>query len=486
MDGVVMSQNPDEPMSKIEDEAVFHVMRILNGARMSEPEGPTGDVVSLLHGGARINMTRRTYLLYKALADRVGEDLATEGIRNNLNPSELESILYTQFRIGKQAFSDLSMDRSMLRVLWIRQGDGGCTFYRTVQPVAYMKRLPKESPLKVEEHGSLTVDFGLQYDIIVAPRIQERGWVTILNELREHGRIVVYETDDLLEAIPDWNPCAKSIKMNSTHRDILRDTADAIIVSTPELKRDLGRPEVTWVCLNGIHHPSWPMQLAPQDEDDELRILWAGGSTHENDLQLIVPAIARLSHRFAGKKRLKWVFVGYTPKSIRKSVFQDDIPKWMVKPEYDLLVETANGCPIYKWAEHLASQRCHMAIAPLVEHKFNESKSEIKCLEAWALGLPIIASKSAPYSRAIQNESQGILVGPDPKQWETEIERLARSRDKRLELAAGGLARLKADYLMEKIVFDYERALLEIADRSGKLTRPECVDAVKKRLEVYR
>jgi glycosyltransferase involved in cell wall biosynthesis len=297
---------------------------------------------------------------------------------------------------------------------------------------------------------------------------------------------VVYETDDLLDAIPDWNPASKMTKQYKTHREILQKTADAIIVSTPELKQDMGRQDVTWVCLNGIHHPSWPMELAPQEDDGEIRILWAGGSSHENDLQLIVPAMARLSHRFAGKKRLKWVFVGYSPKVLRKAVFQDDVPKWLLKPEYDGIVEIVNGCSCYEWAEHLAAQRCHMAIAPLVEHQFNNSKSEIKCLEAWALGLPIIASKSAPYCRAIQNETQGVLVGPDPREWEMQIERLARSRDKRLELAAGGLARLKSAYLMENIVFDYERALLEIAASSPKLKRPECVAAVKKRLEVYR
>lgn len=485
MDDVKINEIPEEPSSKINDEAVFHVARILNGAGVSEPEGPDGETVSLLHGGSRITMTRRTYTLYKALADRVGADLAKEGIRSNINPSELEALFYMQYRIGKQAFAELRTDPAMLRVLWIRSGDGGCTYYRTVQPVAYLRKLPKDSPVKVEEHGALSVDFGLQYDVIVAPRVQERGWVTILNELREHGRIVVYETDDLLEAIPEWNPAAKQTQMSRTHREILRNTADAVIVSTPELKNDLGRPEVTWVCKNGIHPQNWPMRVAEQEEGDEIRILWAGGSSHEYDLQLIVPAITRLSHRFT-KRRLKWVFVGYSPKIIRKTVFQDDHPKWIIKPEYDPLVEVVNGCPVYEWGKLLASLRCHMAIAPLVEHRFNESKSEIKCLEAWALGLPIIASKSAPYSRAIQNESQGVLVGPDERQWETEIERLARSRDKRLELAAGGLERLKTGYLMENLVFDYERALLEIADRSGKLTRPECVASVKKRLEVYR
>ncbi|MFH1602684.1 MAG: glycosyltransferase [Pseudomonadota bacterium] len=485
MDAVIR-EVPDEPISQVEDEAIFHVARILNGAQVSELDGPNGDLVSLLHGGARITMTRRTYSLYKSLAERVKTDLEREGIRSEINPSQLEALLYTQYRIGKQAFSELNMDPSLLRVLWIRLGDGGCTFYRTVQPVAYMKKLPKISPVKVEEHGSLTVDFGLQYDVIVAPRIQERGWVTILNELREHGRIVVYETDDLLEAIPDWNPVAKMTKRSRTHRQILRDTADAIIVSTPELREGLGRPDVTWVCPNGIHPPSWPMKIAPQEEDGELRILWAGGSSHENDLQLIVPAMAKLSHRFAGKRRLKWIFVGYSPKIIRKAVFQEDQPKWILRPEYDALVEVVDGCSVYEWAEHLANQRAHMAIAPLVQHMFNDSKSEIKCLEAWALGLPIIASKCAPYSRAIQNGSQGVLVDPDPRQWEIEIERMARSKDKRLELAAGGLARLRSGYLMEKIVFDYERALLEIADRSGKLMRPECVTAVKARLEVYK
>lgn len=485
MDEVTIKEVPEEPSSKINDEAVFHVIRIMNGAALSEPEGPAGQMVSLLHGGARITMTRRTYNVYKMLAERVGEDLKRECIRTNINPSELESLLYTQYRIGKQAYAELRADPASLRILWIRSGDGGCTYYRTVQPVAYLQKLPAASPVKVEEHGALSVDFGLQYDIIVAPRIQERGWVTSLNELREHGRIVVYETDDLLEAIPEWNPHAKSTQMNKTHREILRDTADAIIVSTPELKKDLGRPEETWSCLNGIHPQNWPMKVADQEADDEIRILWAGGSSHENDLQLIVPAITRLSHRFT-KKRLKWVFVGYSPKSIRRTVFLDDIPKWHIKPEYDPLVEIVPGCPVYSWGRLLASLRCHMAIAPLVEHRFNESKSELKCLEAWALGLPIIASRSAPYSRAIQNETQGVLVGPDPEQWVFEIERLARSRDKRLELAAGGLERLKSTYLMKDIVFDYERALLEIADRSGKLTRPECVAAVKKRLEVYR
>jgi glycosyltransferase involved in cell wall biosynthesis len=62
-----------------------------------------------------------------------------------------------------------------------------------------------------------------------------------------------------------------------------------------------------------------------------------------------------------------------------------------------------------------------LALAPLLKSKFTDSKSNIKFLEAGALGVPTLASTSASYSEIISDRENGYLA--DSQNWEESLNR---------------------------------------------------------------
>jgi len=378
------------------------------------------------------------------------------------------------------ARSELKIDPSKLRVIYMNLGEGGCQFYRVVQPVKWLKRL-EGSPIHVETSDYMRVGMAIgdDFDVIVAPRPSSQS-AMILRDIIETGRLVVYETDDLLTDLPDFNPAKMLIHLNEWHYSLIRK-CHGCIVSTEELGQQLMAKDKTFVVHNGIDPEVWRMK-APEQDVQNVRVLWAGSDTHEDDLKLVVEPILRLIKKYP--KKLTFVFLGYLPEAFKALGYREGKYIPLVKPEYAKNIQFAPGCPVAQWPAHLAQANCHIAIAPLVKHPFNESKSEIKVLEAWALGLPIVASDCAPYRRAITHRIDGALVtNNNLGDWERELDRLILDHRLRESMGAAGLASLKSKhYLMADVVVNLERALLKIA--SGRIPRTECEEAMAARLKV--
>jgi glycosyltransferase involved in cell wall biosynthesis len=55
--------------------------------------------------------------------------------------------------------------------------------------------------------------------------------------------------------------------------------------------------------------------------------------------------------------------------------------------------------------------------SPLADSDFNNSKSNIKCLEYCALGIPVIASNVIPYRGTIGDSIKGILIDNTIDDW---------------------------------------------------------------------
>jgi glycosyltransferase involved in cell wall biosynthesis len=461
----------------MERELPFHVVRMLDGGQLqTDVEGLT----RLLHGGVDIPLDTMTANNLRLIVSRIEREICER--RGIKRPFSTEEILYLLYEAQDLTWQEIRAGAEHLRVLFLRGVDNGPGFYRVVQPLLFLRSLiGSGSPLRCEESSRLSVRMGANYDMIVAPRIGDRDTLRNLYDLKKLGCLIVYETDDLLTQIPHWNP---NWYVDPHIREVGRlalEISDACLVATPELRNALGRPEVTHVVENGINPKLWPMSIQAQSQD-EIRILWAGSDTHKKDLEWIVPALRRLQYKHKGLcKRLVWVFVGYAPDDVTCSMMTSDGPRRRIKSELADYVVGIGPCSVFYWPSHLASLRCHMAVAPLVDHPFNQAKSELKCLEAWALGIPILASRIAPYERAMEGGVGGELVNNDPMAWEVAIERMLMSPERRLEAARSGLARLRERYVMSVIVQQYERALFTIA--RGRVKRPECNVAIEARLK---
>ena len=101
------------------------------------------------------------------------------------------------------------------------------------------------------------------------------------------------------------------------------------------------------------------------------------------------------------------------------------------------------------------------ALAPLA----SGSGQPLKVLEAWRLGVPVVAS---PWAAAGTTAEPGrdLLVAETPEEWVEAIARLVESPAERERLASAGRERLTLDYSPERVAADLEAALAAAAGPS--------------------
>jgi len=232
--------------------------------------------------------------------------------------------------------------------------------------------------------------------------LTQRGWhpmlVLALEVMHRRGLRVVYELDDDIWNIPQWNPLGRFFtdQVKNGMSNCIR-LSDEVVVTTPNLAREVSRfnPNVR-VVRNAI--PFSSLQDIPQPKHTGIRIGWAGSGTHSQDLQQALPALLKLLH---DRKDVTLVFMGSLPVGIKPGP-RIEFHRWVTPTA---LYGTLKGLC---W---------DVALAPLAAHQFNESKSDVKILEAAACAVPVIASNVGPY-QVVNHGVTGIKVENTTKAWE--------------------------------------------------------------------
>lgn len=103
-------------------------------------------------------------------------------------------------------------------------------------------------------------------------------------------------------------------------------------------------------------------------------------------------------------------------------------------------IERLPFCSYDEYLKHLSE--CDINIAPLEPSLFNDAKSNIKYLEAAALGIPSVCSPRSAFSKAIQNGVNGYLADT-PEQWDEYLTQLITDNTLRQTI---GLAAHEAVY----------------------------------------
>lgn len=144
------------------------------------------------------------------------------------------------------------------------------------------------------------------------------------------------------------------------------------------------------VVENALPVDSWSkLARAPASGSAPIRVLWAGASQHQADLDLLLPVVE------ATKTQYRWVFMGLCPRGVLG----------------DSQVEFHAGVEFDAYPSALAALRADIAVAPLMDTPFNRCKSALKLMEYGALGLPVIATNITPYAAA------PVLRAASHEQW---------------------------------------------------------------------
>lgn len=308
----------------------------------------------------------------------------------------------------------------------------------------------------------VSVELSGPVDTMVFQRTMVAEWAKLIPLLQAQGVRVVIDADDNMDALPTnhavW-PSAEPGWMHQSEVDELPrpipvpmtvtkrsgdgkwvyspdyqgrsnrrhlraaiGQADLLTVSTPALARHYGGLCETLVVPNRI--PERYLSVLPErgrtGQNARTPVVgWAGTvRTHPNDLHVMGGALVE------SKRQSKFELCVIGPgEGFREQTgaTPDVITGWV---------------PIEGYVAAYA--QFDVALCPLDDTPFNESKSWLKPLEAAALGVVPIMSPTPEYV-ALHERGIGVLAR-SPRQWGAAIRRLAGSESLRTELAAKGRA----------------------------------------------
>lgn len=260
----------------------------------------------------------------------------------------------------------------------------------------------------------LTNEFLYDSEIIHITGINPNGIdAPTVKQLQKQGRKVVMDCDDAVFHVGVHHPEKdRNLMWSVTYRDHLLgmlNAVDAIFVTTQALKNYLlaYTPKPVYIIPNCLDERVHAGIYKPQARLPTPTVLWAGGSTHIMDMDMIKDVFFEL-----GGKGVRFRFIGSYPPHVAGTNFVDYI-------EWSQDIQT--------YYQSLALAIPDVCIAPLQDTKFNSCKSNIKLLEYSAYcGVPTIASDIGPYHDGYMGDTK--LIKNDFNKWVSALRNMLADR----------------------------------------------------------
>ena len=259
----------------------------------------------------------------------------------------------------------------------------GCGHYRIIQPMLTMLDADLCTGGVSTDMMDLNLILRSGADTLVFQRPYKDQGLERLRALSSlKGVKKIYDADDVESRLP--------IK-SAHHALVSKDTrgrvtkaiglCDRLVVSTPALANELaGTNDDIRIVPNRLSPSMWgaaPPSRTSQPHpprSGKPRVGWAGGVSHQGDLEMIADVIKELA------EEVDWIFFGMCP----------DVISPYVREFYA-------GVPALQYPKRLMAQDWDLAIAPLEANPFNECKSNLKVLEYGWCGIPVVCSDITPY-----------------------------------------------------------------------------------------
>lgn len=266
----------------------------------------------------------------------------------------------------------------------------------------------------------------------------------------EHRPKLVYELDDDLWNVSESNHAAYqwftkgydrvTREYHNVPDNIARniEVSDRVTVTTEALAQLVRRFNENVVIVPN-YIPGWVLDWE-RPRNEAVTVGWMGSATHQMDWGQAAQPVSR--------------FLKQNP----------DVHFHMIGGNYsrDLKIPEEQGT-FTRWIDGVENVwraiDFDIALAPLRPHVFNQSKSNLKALEAAALGIPIVASDCGPYPEFVEHGKTGFLVKRD-HEWGKFLRELVNDPAMREEMGANAKAKAR-EYVLEDHVDQWASALTE-------------------------
>jgi len=365
---------------------------------------------------------------------------------------------------------NVEFNNALPTALFIVRDKGGCGYYRCYQPASFLRTRGLMNT--IVDFKETTREHILQADIIIFQEAGSMKSVEAMNFAKENGKPVVIEMDDEIRTVSPhniggygaWNPGTLFI-----HRFIEQiKRVDAVVVSTPQLAREYSLyNDSIFVLPNFLNENKWDNNQIKK-QDGYLRIGWAGGNAHLDDLKLVSKVIEKIIKEYKGK--VKFETMGMVKKEL-ENVFSnlEEFHETCPKCGYQGESVTWTGESLDNYPLVLASHGWDVAIAPIVNTSFNCAKSDLKLKEYAATGYPIVASAVTPYIEA-KEDGCDVLLAKTFDQWYNYIKELLDNEDRRKEIVKNNKKWVSDKWIADNIILYYD-AFKQIIERKNKLIK---------------
>jgi tetratricopeptide (TPR) repeat protein/glycosyltransferase involved in cell wall biosynthesis len=327
---------------------------------------------------------------------------------------------------------------SGIKVLFIYQGIVPSTYIRLINPFNLLAERGDIDyrGININKLSNKDIQWA---DIVIFHRVDSDSGLTIMEELHDLKKHIIYETDDnWVSPPPEYHPAfqyhSRVIVRNTVER--LIKESDAVCVSTERLKESFsGFNPRTLVIPNTV---DFRYVGRPLVHTDEVRIAYAGTKTHRGDFEVLLPVIKRISKEY---DKVRFVFLGYTPEELRD---MECLEEWTFNNNYN------------EYLSLLGSLSLDIAIAPLTDNEFNRHKSNIKYLEYSACNIAGIYSRVPAYEGTVQDGVTGLLVKHTEDEWYTALKSLIESPEKRKKISRKAFLNVKQMFSVDRASKDWQ------------------------------
>jgi len=213
------------------------------------------------------------------------------------------------------------------------------------------------------------------YDVVILQYADGKHWFQLVRELQDAGITVLYEIDDYVHNLhkAKGHEASRAFAPERLRRmELVMRATDGIIASTAYIARRYRsfNPR-TWECGNGIDLPRYARPRPPRSG---VTIGFAGGIGHKASLARWEPALRAV---LRARPETRFVSVGYPAAEGFVEEFGPE--RAIAYPSADIEVYPAS------------MSLFDVSIAPSAENNQFRGKSDLRWLEASALGIPLVA-----------------------------------------------------------------------------------------------
>lgn len=325
------------------------------------------------------------------------------------------------------------MNDKIIQVLGVTQKASGCGWHRVLLPLAFMPdsynhicNAPTEEILKERNFEIMLYNRFSQFD---------NDW----SETKKHFKVVI-DLDDDWELPYNhplhqfYEPQKKRVINNIFNADLVTCTNERIAEKVSKYNKNV---KIFPNCI-----PLGEQQYTElRHESDKVRIFWAGGSTHMNDIALLKNPIKR----FSGLNNIEMVLGGYTGTDPVSKEYWDKVHSMFTNGN-KLANRKLNGTLPNDYMSHF--EHADIMVIPLEDSQWHACKSNLKILEAASKRIACVVSDVEPYNK---DKDAPVLWVKNQSDWFKHISYLVNNPTERVKMGNDLYEWAKEKYNYQKI-----------------------------------